>query len=235
MPAETLEVLPEDWTTGLAIVAHPDDLDTAPRAPRHWTAEGKVFTYVLVTSGEPASPSLPRIPGRARSRGARERWVVGVDAVEFLGHPDGVVMADPSSARPRPSHPPAPTGGRGHHQPPRLLGRAQPQHGRPPPCRPRQVDAVRDAANPLALPRAPRRRTRAMERRPLRAHQRVTAADALRRHQRGWSTGSSRSSSTPRTRSRPQQRPRDADPTGPSRPAPRSGCEHAAAFEVIRP
>jgi LmbE family N-acetylglucosaminyl deacetylase len=94
MAAETLEPLPEDWTTGLAIVAHPDDLEYgAASAVAKWTAAGKRITYVLVTSGEAGLPIAPEEAGPLRE--AEERAsaaVVGVDTVEFLGHPDGVVM-----------------------------------------------------------------------------------------------------------------------------------------------
>ncbi|HWM18177.1 MAG TPA: PIG-L deacetylase family protein [Ilumatobacteraceae bacterium] len=94
MPAETLEPLPEDWTTGLAIVAHPDDLEYgAATAIAKWTAAGKRITYALVTSGEAGLAIPPEEAGPLRE--AEERAsaaVVGVDTVEFLGHRDGVVM-----------------------------------------------------------------------------------------------------------------------------------------------
>ena len=96
MTDHALEPLPEDWTTGLAIVAHPDDLEYgAASAVAKWTAAGKRITYVLVTSGEAGLAIPPEEAGPLRE--AEERAsaaVVGVDTVEFLGHPDGVVMAD---------------------------------------------------------------------------------------------------------------------------------------------
>ena len=96
MPEEPLEPMPEDWTTGLAIVAHPDDLEYgAASAIAKWTAAGKRITYVLVTSGEAGLAIPPEEAGPLRE--AEERAsaaVVGVDTVEFLGHPDGVVVAD---------------------------------------------------------------------------------------------------------------------------------------------
>ena len=96
MPAQTLEVLPEDWTTGLAIVAHPDDLEYgAASAVAKWSAAGKRITYVLVTSGEAGLAIPPEEAGPLRE--AEERAsaaVVGVDTVEFLGHRDGVIMPD---------------------------------------------------------------------------------------------------------------------------------------------
>ena len=48
-----LEPLPEDWQRGLAIVAHPDDLEFgAAAAIARWTQQGKDIVYCLVTSGE---------------------------------------------------------------------------------------------------------------------------------------------------------------------------------------
>jgi LmbE family N-acetylglucosaminyl deacetylase len=94
MADQTLEPLPEDWTTGLAIVAHPDDLEYgAASAVAKWTAAGKRITYALVTSGEAGLAIPPEEAGPLRE--AEERAsaaVVGVDTVEFLGHADGVVM-----------------------------------------------------------------------------------------------------------------------------------------------
>ena len=89
-----LEILPEDWQTALAIVAHPDDLEygTASAVAR-WTAQGKRVIYLLVTSGEAGIDAIP--PAEAGPlREAEERQgarLVGVDTVDFLGYPDGVV------------------------------------------------------------------------------------------------------------------------------------------------
>ena len=48
-----LEPVPEDWNRGLAVVAHPDDLEYgAAAAIARWSAQGKEITYCLVTSGE---------------------------------------------------------------------------------------------------------------------------------------------------------------------------------------
>jgi LmbE family N-acetylglucosaminyl deacetylase len=89
-----LAPLPEDFDRALAIVAHPDDMEYgAASAVARWTRQGKRVAYVLVTRGETGIDSLP--PDEcARVREAEERAsaaVVGVDAVEFLGHPDGLV------------------------------------------------------------------------------------------------------------------------------------------------
>lgn len=92
-----LAEVPEDWDRALAVVAHPDDLEYgAASAIARWTAQGKQIVYCLVTSGEAGIDSMP--PDRcARLREDEERRsaaVVGVDEVEFLGHPDGLVQAD---------------------------------------------------------------------------------------------------------------------------------------------
>ncbi len=89
-----MEPVPDDWERALAIVAHPDDMEYgAAAAVAHWTANGKQVTYLLVTRGETGIDALePR--ECARIREAEERasaQIVGVDAVEFLDHPDGLV------------------------------------------------------------------------------------------------------------------------------------------------
>lgn len=96
MPEERLEPLREDWESGLAIVAHPDDLEYgAASAIAKWTAAGKRISYVLVTRGEAGLAIPPDQAGPLRE--AEERAsasVVGVDTVEFLGHPDGMITFD---------------------------------------------------------------------------------------------------------------------------------------------
>lgn len=94
MESQPLAMLPEDWQTALAVVAHPDDLEYgAASAVARWTAQGKSVYYLLVTSGEAGIDAMP--PEQAgplreeeERRGAR---LVGVDTVEFLGYHDGVV------------------------------------------------------------------------------------------------------------------------------------------------
>ena len=89
-----MEPLPEDWERAVAVVAHPDDLEYGmASAVARFTKAGKTFQYVLATSGEAGIDSLA--PERCRPlreeeqrRGAAR---VGVDHVEFLGHPDGAV------------------------------------------------------------------------------------------------------------------------------------------------
>ncbi len=91
-----LEAVPEDWTTALAVVAHPDDLEYgAAAAIARWTDQGKQITYLLVTSGEAGIDGLaPDECARVRQEEERRSAaVVGVDQVEFLAHPDGLVEA----------------------------------------------------------------------------------------------------------------------------------------------
>lgn len=89
-----LQPLDEDWRTAVAIVAHPDDLEFgAAAAVARWTGQGKRVVYVMVTSGEAGIDGLdPTSCRRVREREQVESArVVGVDEVEFLGLPDGVV------------------------------------------------------------------------------------------------------------------------------------------------
>lgn len=45
---DRLEVFAEDWTRGLAVVAHPDDMEYgAAGAVARWTAPGRDIRYVL--------------------------------------------------------------------------------------------------------------------------------------------------------------------------------------------
>lgn len=85
---------PDDFSSVLCIVAHPDDLEFgAASAVAKWTDAGIDVRYVLVTSGEAGIDGLaPAECGPVRE--AEERagaTIVGVSVVEFLGHPDGVV------------------------------------------------------------------------------------------------------------------------------------------------
>ena len=100
MTAETpavpnpLEPLDENWQRGLAIVAHPDDLEFgAAAAIARWTAQGKEIVYCLLTSGEAGIDGLdPAEAGPLREEEQRESArIVGVSQVDFLGLPDGVL------------------------------------------------------------------------------------------------------------------------------------------------
>ena len=88
--------MPEDWKRGMAIVAHPDDLEYGPAsAVARWTAQGKQIAYVLASSGEAGidgmAPDQTRPLREEEER--RSASVVGVSHVEFLGHPDGLIEA----------------------------------------------------------------------------------------------------------------------------------------------
>lgn len=88
------EPLPEDWTRGLVVVAHPDDIEYGGAAAiARWTAQGKSIAYCLVTSGEAGIDSVPpEKSGPLREQEERAAAaIVGVSEVEFLGHPDGTI------------------------------------------------------------------------------------------------------------------------------------------------
>jgi LmbE family N-acetylglucosaminyl deacetylase len=86
--------MPESWQRGMAIVAHPDDLEYgAASAVARWTAQGKQIAYVLASSGEAGIDGMtPAKCGPLREEEERRSAsVVGVKHVEFLGHPDGLI------------------------------------------------------------------------------------------------------------------------------------------------
>jgi LmbE family N-acetylglucosaminyl deacetylase len=94
MEPEPLKTLPENWTKAVAIVAHPDDMEFgAAAAVARWTGQGKHIVYVMVTSGEAGIDGMHpdecrRVREAEQIESAR---IVGVDTVEFLGLPDGIV------------------------------------------------------------------------------------------------------------------------------------------------
>jgi LmbE family N-acetylglucosaminyl deacetylase len=91
---EPLEPVTEDWQRALAVVAHPDDLEfgTAAAVAR-WTAQGKEVVYCMVTSGEAGIDGMT--PQKCKSLREAEQIesarIVGVDVVDFLGLPDGIL------------------------------------------------------------------------------------------------------------------------------------------------
>ena len=90
----TLEPVPEDWASALAVVAHPDDMEYgAAAAVARWTGQGKRITYVLVTDGEAGISTMD--PAKAgpvrRAEQVAACRAVGVEGVEFLGLPDGLL------------------------------------------------------------------------------------------------------------------------------------------------
>ncbi len=92
--SEPLEHVTENWDRALVVVAHPDDVEFgAAAAVARWTDQGKTVVYCMVTSGEAGIDGLP--PEECREVRIGEQIesarIVGVDEVEFLGLPDGVV------------------------------------------------------------------------------------------------------------------------------------------------
>ena len=91
---QKLDRVPEDWDRALAVVAHPDDMEWgAAAAVARWTDQGKQVAYLLVARGEAGIDGMaPEEAGPLRAEEERRSAsVVGVDTVEFLDHPDGVV------------------------------------------------------------------------------------------------------------------------------------------------
>ncbi len=151
-PVAELEPVPEDWSSALAVVAHPDDMEYgAAAAVARWTGQGKRVVYVLVTDGEAGITTMNPAevgPIRRAEQTAACR-TVGVDDVEFLGLPDGLLcegldlraaLCEPIR-RHRPdvvlsiNHRDSWGGPSWNHPDHRAVGRSL-------------LDAVRDAANP---------------------------------------------------------------------------------------
>jgi LmbE family N-acetylglucosaminyl deacetylase len=89
-----VEHVDENWQRGLAIVAHPDDMEFgAAAAVARWTAQGKEIVYALVTSGEAGIDGLdPAEAGPLREEEQHaSAAIVGVSEVDFLRLPDGVI------------------------------------------------------------------------------------------------------------------------------------------------
>jgi LmbE family N-acetylglucosaminyl deacetylase len=86
--------LREDWERALVVVAHPDDMEFGSAAAvARWTDQGKHVTYCLLTSGEAGIDGMqPDDARHVREAEQRESCrIVGVEEVEFLGLPDGVL------------------------------------------------------------------------------------------------------------------------------------------------
>lgn len=93
-PDEELTPLREDWQRALVVVAHPDDMEFGSAAAvARWTDQGKTVAYALVTSGEAGIDAMaPDDAAAVREEEQRESCrIVGVEDVEFLGQPDGVL------------------------------------------------------------------------------------------------------------------------------------------------
>lgn len=94
-PLPQLQPMPTDWQRALAVVAHPDDLEFGCSAAiAAWVQDGREITYVLATRGEAGIDTLaPAEAGPLREKEQRaSAAAVGVGAVEFLDHQDGVVQ-----------------------------------------------------------------------------------------------------------------------------------------------
>ncbi len=94
MEPTSLEPVDESWDRALVIVAHPDDVEFgAAAAIARWTDQGKTVVYCMVTSGEAGIDGMT--PDEAREVRIGEQIesgkVVGVETVEFLGLPDGII------------------------------------------------------------------------------------------------------------------------------------------------
>ena len=92
---EPLEPFPEDWSRGLAVIAHPDDMEYgAAAAVARWTAQGKEVAYVLVSDGEAGISTMApeKVGPIRRQEQVAAGAVVGVHDVEFLGWPDGLIV-----------------------------------------------------------------------------------------------------------------------------------------------
>ena len=92
-----LEHVPEDWNRALAVVAHPDDMEYgAASAVARWTSQGKDIGYLLVTRGEAGIDSMSPEESVAARAGEQQAScaAVGVERLEYLDYPDGLVVAD---------------------------------------------------------------------------------------------------------------------------------------------
>jgi LmbE family N-acetylglucosaminyl deacetylase len=91
---DELERLDESWERALCIVAHPDDMEFgAAAAVARWTGQGKSVAYCMATSGEAGIDGMhPDECRRVReAEQVESARIVGVEVVEFLGLPDGVL------------------------------------------------------------------------------------------------------------------------------------------------
>ncbi len=187
-----LGAVPEDWQRMLAVVAHPDDLEYgAASAVARWTKAGKWVGYVVVTNGEAGIDGLPPEEAGPIRMAEQEHSakIVGVDDVRFLRLPRRRHRAGPQ-----------PPPGRGSGDPPLAARRAADRHVRPhlrvvaraahrqpgrPPCRrhrhPRRSERRRQ---PMDLPRAARRRLRALARCSARVRDGLQRTDPRRRRHR---------------------------------------------------
>ena len=91
---DPLKPLNEDWERALCVVAHPDDLEFGGSAAvARWTAQGKQVDYCMVTSGEAGIDGMPPEESRMvrEAEQVESARIVGVDKVDFLRLPDGIL------------------------------------------------------------------------------------------------------------------------------------------------
>ena len=93
-PPPPLETLPEDWERALCVVAHPDDMEFGGAAAvARWTKQGKQIAYCMLSSGEAGIDGME--PAKAlevrEAEQVESARIVGVDEVDFLRLPDGVL------------------------------------------------------------------------------------------------------------------------------------------------
>ena len=95
-----LEALPEDWSKGLAVVAHPDDLAYgAASAIARWTSQGKEIVYLLAARGEAGIDAMP--PEHAGPlREAEEQQSASLEGVIVEGQQRWSEQQKQSSAQP---------------------------------------------------------------------------------------------------------------------------------------
>ena len=156
MEPTPLEPVDESWERALVVVAHPDDVEFgAAAAIARWTDQGKTVVYCMVTSGEAGIDGMT--PDECREIRIGEQIasakIVGVDEVEFLGLPDGIIeYGVPAAPRDHRGHTQAQSGGHHHQQLPRDLGRNDAQPARSHGGRERRAQRRGRCGQPLDLP-----------------------------------------------------------------------------------
>ena len=102
MADSPLPPLPEDWSTALAVAAHPDDLEYGVAgAVARWTSTGKEVAYLLLTRGEAGIDALPpeQVAPLREAEQLRAAAEVGVSDVAFAEQADGHLQPDLSLRR----------------------------------------------------------------------------------------------------------------------------------------
>jgi LmbE family N-acetylglucosaminyl deacetylase len=94
-----VEVTGTDSERVLVVVAHPDDMDFACGGTiAGWTAAGVSVAYCVITDGDAGGrdPLVPReeVGATRREEQRKAAAALGVTEVEFLGYPDGRLVAD---------------------------------------------------------------------------------------------------------------------------------------------